>query len=162
VLFRSDLLIDATHPFAKHISANAVKATKIANVALEIHSRPPWLKRPEDQWIEIATLQQACDSIPSGARVLLALGSQHIEIFASRNDVHFVVRMIDQPDAPLPLPNHELVIENPGKNVDDEVALLKSHAITHIVCRNSGGNGAYAKIEAAGKLEIPVIMISRS
>jgi hypothetical protein len=91
-------LIDATHPFARQISANAVEAARLTGVPLDIRTRKPWVRQPGDIWIEVDTLEQARDAIPSGARVLLALGSQHIGLFASRDDVHFVVRMIDPPE----------------------------------------------------------------
>ncbi len=75
--------------------------------------------------------------------------------------MHFVVRMVDPPDEPLALPDHNLVIGLPGQTAEEEAALLERHAITHIVCRNSGGDGAYAKIEAARQLGLPVVMIAR-
>ena len=154
-------LVDATHPFASRISRNARQAARAAGVRLEIRMRPPWKKQDGDRWIEVATLEDACDAIPPHARVLLALGSQHIALFASRADVHFIVRMVDPPETPLPLPDHVLVIGLPGQTADEEVALLSDHAITHIVCRNSGGDGAYAKIEAARRLAVPVILLNR-
>ena len=154
-------LIDATHPFARQISANAKQAARMAGVRLETRMRPPWRKQDGDNWIEVASLEEAFDAIPPHARVLLALGSQHIALFASRGDVHFCVRMVDPPELPLPLPDHELVIGLPGGMADEEAALLTDHAISHIVCRNSGGDGAYAKIEAARSLGLPVIMIGR-
>jgi len=46
-------------------------------------------------------------------------------------------------------------------DVRAERDLLEQHKCTHIVCRNSGGRGAYAKIEAARELQLPVIMIER-
>jgi precorrin-6A/cobalt-precorrin-6A reductase len=58
------------------------------------------------------------------------------------------------------LPDHELVIGMPG-NVKDETELLKRHRVTHIVCRNSGGAGAYSKIEAARGSSIPVFIIAQ-
>lgn len=155
-----DRLIDATHPFAKNISQNAHAAAELAGIPLDIRNRAPWERKPGDNWIEVASLEEARDAIPPGARILLALGSQHIGPFAGRADVHFVVRMVDQPDAPLALPDHVLVTGTPG-DLAAEQRLLQEHAITHIVCRNSGGHGAYAKIEAARKLELPVIMIGR-
>jgi len=94
--------------------------------------------------------------------VLLALGSQHIiGLFASRDDVHFVVRMIDRPETPLDLPDHALVLGRPGDTAAVEAMLMIAHSITHIVCRNSGGKAAYAKIEAARQLRLPVIIRSR-
>ena len=154
-------LVDATHPFARQISRNAKRAAQTAEVRLETRMRPPWKKQDGDNWIDVASLEDACDAIPPDARVLLALGSQHIAPFAVRPDVHFLVRMIDPPATPLTLPDHELLLSRPGTTIDEEAALMKTHAITHIVCRNSGGDGAYAKIEAARNLGLPVIMIGR-
>lgn len=154
-------LIDATHPFATRISANAKRAAQGTGIRFERHIRPAWERKPGDDWLEVATLEEAVDAIPSGARVLLALGSQHIAPFARRKDVHFLVRMVDAPESGLPLPDHQLVLGKPPLDAASETMLLKTHAITHIVCRNSGGAGAYAKIEAARMLELPVIMIAR-
>ena len=152
-------LIDATHPFATQISANARAAADMTGVPLEVRTREPWQRQPGDLWTEVSSLEQACDAVPAGARVLLALGSQHIALFAARADVHFLVRMVDKPETPLPLPDHTLRIGKPGNTAAEETELLKTHAITHIVCRNSGGDGAYAKIEAARQLQLPVIVV---
>jgi precorrin-6A/cobalt-precorrin-6A reductase len=154
-------LIDATHPFAKNISKNAKIAAANTGIKLEIRTRQPWQKSQDDHWIEVATLEEARKAIPIGARVLLALGSQYIDIFKTRSDVHFIVRMVDEPSTQLSLPNHQIIIGMPG-GIEDETALLKQFSITHIVCRNSGGQGAYAKIEAARALKIPVIIIGQS
>lgn len=154
-------VIDATHPFARQISANAIAAAKLAGVPLDIRTRTPWAKQPGDEWIEVETLEAARDAIPPRARVLLALGSQHIGLFAAREDVHFVIRMIDPPEQPLELPDHALILGRPGDTPALETMLLIAHSITHIVCRNSGGKAAYAKIEAARELGLPVIMVGR-
>ena len=153
-------LIDATHPFANTISANAVKAAEIAKVQLIIYARAAWQKQAGDFWIEVETLNAARDKIPADARVLLALGSQYIALFAGRTDLHFVVRMVDAPDNPIALASHTLVLGKPGSIVA-ETQLLVEHRISHIVCRNSGGVGAYAKIVAARNLSLPVIIINR-
>ncbi len=155
-------LVDATHPFAQQISKNALEAARITGIPLESHQRAPWAKEPGDIWQTVADSSCAVSAIPQGARVLLALGSQHIAAFAKRNDVHFVVRMVDQPATALPFAQSTLVLGKPSPNWPDEAQLLKHHHITHIVCRNSGGDGAYAKIRAARRLEIPVIMIARA
>lgn len=154
-------LIDATHPFAKQISANAEAAARLTGITFERRTRRPWQKQPGDTWIEVGSLEEARDAIPAGASVLLALGSQHIAPFAERSDVHFVIRMVDLPTDPLPFANHELVLGKPPSGAAEERTLLERYGITHIVCRNSGGSGAYAKIEAARKLGLPVIMIRR-
>lgn len=155
-------LIDTTHPFARQISLNAVEAARLTGVPLDIRTRLPWARVTDDDWIEVDTPEAARDAIPPRARVLLALGSQHIGLFAARDDVHFVVRMIDPPETPLDLPDHALVLGRPGDTAAVEAMLLVAHSVTHILCRNSGGPAAYAKIEAARQLGLPVIMIGRT
>ncbi|MEM7289526.1 MAG: precorrin-6A/cobalt-precorrin-6A reductase, partial [Pseudomonadota bacterium] len=78
-----------------------------------------------------------------------------------RADAFVLVRMDDHPPTPQPLPDHELLISNPSPDPDLEEGTLKGNRISHIVCRNSGGTGAYAKIAAARNLGIPVIMVQQ-
>jgi precorrin-6A/cobalt-precorrin-6A reductase len=155
-----DVLIDATHPFARNISANALVASTDTDCRLIVYMRVAWEKQVGDHWIEVETLCDARDAIPANACVLLALGSQYIALFQTRSDVHFVVRMVDAPVSLLPLQNHTLVLGKPG-DIVAETQLLVKHNISHIVCRNSGGSAAYAKIEAARHLNLPVIIITR-
>lgn len=158
---RFDKLIDATHPFAKQISANAQAAAEISGIAFETVSRPPWRKQTQDTWIEVASLEEARDCLETNSRVLLALGSQYIALFKTRDDVFFLVRMVDKPEKQLQLPNHELLLGKPSPHWQEEADMLTTKGITHIICRNSGGSGAYAKVEAARHLGIPVIMVQR-
>ncbi|MFD0917749.1 cobalt-precorrin-6A reductase [Pseudahrensia aquimaris] len=154
-------LIDATHPFAIQISANAKAAAERTGVTLTVLTRAPWQRETGDNWHILPSPEAAVDSPPPGATVLLALGSQHIAPFARRKDVHFIIRMIDRPQAPLPFAKHTIVLGKPSSEPDKEASLLKAYGVTHIVCRNSGGPGAYGKIVAARTLGLPVIMIER-
>jgi precorrin-6A/cobalt-precorrin-6A reductase len=155
-----DRLIDATHPFANEISDNAREAAEISGVPLTAVTREEWQRRPGDDWTIVADAGAACDALPCGARAFLALGSQRIALFARRGDVHFLLRMVDEPRDLPPFASFELVTGRPG-NVEEEVALMRSRAVTHLVCRNSGGKAGYAKIEAARRLHLPVIVIGR-
>ena len=155
------LLVDMTHPFATQVSANARKAAEFTGIKLIQWHRPAWERLNDDKWIEVKDIAAAVAAIPPNARVLLALGSQHIAPFAARPDVHFLIRMIDPPAAPLALPDHQLLIARPG-SVEEEFTLLRDKHITHIICRNSGGKASYAKLAAARLLGLPVIMIGRT
>ena len=106
------------------------------------------------------TLEQARDAIPSANRVLLALGRQHIGIFAGRDDVFFLIRMVDSPAETLPFKQMELILGKPGAT-DQEAAMLRAHGIDLVVCRNSGGAASFGKVAAARQLGIPVIMVQR-
>lgn len=156
-----DRIIDATHPFATRISANARDAARLAAIPLESIERPAWKAGPGDRWIVVRDVAAACAALESGSTAFLALGSQHIAGFAIRTDVSFVVRMVDAPDTPLPLARHRILLGKPSRHWREEAVLLKRETISVIVCRNSGGSGAYAKIEAARRLRLPVIMIDR-
>ncbi|WP_429930352.1 cobalt-precorrin-6A reductase [Agrobacterium vitis] len=154
-------VIDATHPFARQISANAIEACRKAEVPLTVHLRPQWLQQADDRWIMVETLEAAAQTLPEGARVFLALGRQYIDLFARRTDCHFVIRMVDAPSTPLPFTHADLILGKAAADWEAEKALLQSHAITHLVTRNSGGEASYGKIIAARKLGLPVVMIAR-
>jgi precorrin-6A/cobalt-precorrin-6A reductase len=156
-----DLLVDSTHPFATRISQNAAEASKITGVNRLILNRPKWEKHPGDIWIACKNLDEAAQKLPGGAVAFLALGHQHLNRFSTRGDVRFIARMLDEPQSAVQLPNHALVIGKPSHLASDEAQLFIRHAITHLVCRNSGGTLIYAKIEAARLLKLPILMIAR-
>lgn len=158
---RFDLLIDATHPFAAQISKNAEAAAKLAGTRRLVFVRPEWKPEPADRWEMVDDDAAAAAALPPQARTFLALGAKDLAPFRSREDCWFLVRMIDKPAAPLPLAAHDLVIGRPAGDPIEEEELLRLHAVTHIVCRNSGGVGASAKLVAARDLGLPVIMIRR-
>lgn len=154
-------VIDATHPFASRISENARLACAAAGVPLERPERPVWQRQPGDTWIEVRTLEEAAAALPAGARAFLALGRQHLASFEARPDCHFVVRVVDPPDVPPAFASSDLVVGKPSIDPEAETMLFRDHAITHLICRNSGGTAGYGKIMAARKLGLPVIMIGR-
>lgn len=153
-------LIDATHPFAETISSNAAAAAAATGIPLLRLARPAWSREPGDSWTEVESLSAAAEALPMGAVVLLALGRQYLAPFAARTDCRFIVRMVDPPETPLPFAA-DLVLGKPSTDPAEEAALFRRHALTHLVCRNSGGAGAYAKIVAARDLALPVIMVGR-
>ncbi|EKF59725.1 cobalt-precorrin-6x reductase [Agrobacterium albertimagni AOL15] len=156
-----DRMIDATHPFARRISENAIKAAAISGVPLEQRLRPRWQKQPGDRWRSVTTLEAAAEVLPSGATVFLALGRQYLDAFVGRDDCRFVVRMVDAPEMPLAFADYTLVLGKPASDPDREADLFTAYGVTHLVCRNSGGPAGYAKILAARRLALPVVMLER-
>jgi precorrin-6A/cobalt-precorrin-6A reductase len=154
-------LVDATHPFAARISANAVAAAEEAGVPLLRLERPPWRPSSGDDWREVDDLDAAAAALPQGARPFLAVGRKEIARFAGRSDLDCLMRMIDPPGQDVPLPGGRLVLARPSDDVDTEAALLQSHGATHVVAKNSGGRWGAAKLVAARRLGLPVIMLRR-
>jgi precorrin-6A/cobalt-precorrin-6A reductase len=154
-------VIDATHPFAAEISRNAMAACKTAGVPLLAFEREPWTPEPADIWQSVPNLETAVAVLPAApARVFLAIGKQHLGTFATAPQHHYLLRLVDEPDA-LPLANAQAVVARGPFTVEEDEALLTAHNISHVVARNSGGEGAKAKLIAARKLRLPVILIDR-
>ena len=154
-------VIDATHPFAAEMSRHAVEACAATNTPLIALERAPWIKVPGDNWIEIRDVNAAVVALPDApANVFLAIGRQHIAPFAAKPQHAYTLRFVDPPEAPPPFAADVIVSRGPF-TLESELEMLRARGIAWIVARNSGGDGARAKIDAARRLGLPVIMISR-
>ena len=159
---RIDLLVDATHPFATRISESAVSAASRAGIPRLVLARPPWRRRPGDRWIETPTVDAAAAALPAVARrVFLTVGARACAPFAGRDDLWFLVRLVDRPARPLPLACYHLICARGPFAEADERALLARHGIDCLVTRASGGAATAAKLAAARALSLPVVMIRR-
>lgn len=152
--------IDATHPFAAQMSRNAFEAASRLGLPLLRLERPAWSSTPEDTWKSVLDMNAAANFLPAGSRAFLAVGRKEISAFYHRTDLIGIARMIEPPPTPLP-DGWSQVLSRPPQDPDAEVSLFSKHGITHVVAKNSGGTRAYAKIEAARRLNLPVVMIER-
>ncbi len=161
---RIDALVDATHPFALNISANAAAACDAAGVSRLMLVRPPWKPGPDDNWISVANAAGAASEINArGYRhAFLATGRQELPAFADMPHIRLLVRLVDPPAAALQLADYE-VVTGRGPFVEaEEHDMLSRHGIDVIVAKNAGGIGSWPKLAAARRLGIPVVMIERS
>jgi precorrin-6A/cobalt-precorrin-6A reductase len=159
---RFDLLIDATHPFAVQMKANAVGAVRVAGVPLLAIRRPAWVQRDGDCWIMVESLAAAAAAIgEERKRVLLTTGRMELAPFIAAPQHFYVLRSVEAP-SPEDLPPHVALIAARGPfNFENEMGLLKAHAIEVTVTKNSGGEATAAKLDAARALKLPVIMVER-
>lgn len=156
-----DVVVDATHPFASVISETASAAASRTGVPLVQLVRSPWVCEPTDDWISVASLSDAAAFVESNSsRTFLTIGRQGIRDFAHIERTWFLVRSIDPPDVSLP-PKHELLLERGPFGIDEEISLLENFRIDTVVTKNSGGAMTSAKLAAARRLEIPVVMVAR-
>jgi precorrin-6A/cobalt-precorrin-6A reductase len=159
-----DVLIDATHPFATQITANAAAACEAAGVPRLMLVRPSWTSTSADRWLRVEDGEAAAKVVigQGFGQVFLATGRQELPAFAGLSGVHFLVRLVDEPAELLALDDYE-VIQGRGPFVEaEEQALLKDRNIQAIVAKNAGGKGSWPKIAAARTLGLPVIMIDRT
>ncbi|MEU6370591.1 cobalt-precorrin-6A reductase [Streptomyces sp. NPDC046931] len=156
-----DALVDATHPFAAGISANAARAAAAAGVPAVVLRRPGWRPAPGDRWHETGSLAGAAALLPAlGRRVFLTTGRLGLAAFAPLADLHFVVRSVEPPEPPLP-PDTDVVLARGPFTVEDETVLLREHRIEVLVTKDSGGAATAAKLTAARERGIPVVVVRR-
>ena len=157
-----DLLIDATHPFAAHMSFHAAAAAQACGLPHLMLVRPPWAPVEGDRWMAVESIAAAAAVLPGMAqRVFLTIGRQELAAFAHLTDLWFLMRMIDPPIPDTPVPPGTLILERGPFALADERVLLRTYAIGAIVSKNSGGKATYAKIIAARELGLPVVMVQR-
>ncbi len=156
-----DVVVDATHPFAATMSANAAGAAPNAGVPLVVLRRPEWTPEVGDRWLHASSAADAARLVESSfERVFLTIGRQEVGAFAGVDDAWFLVRCIDPPEGPLPA-DHELVLARGPFEVAAEMATMRRHRVEVLVSKNSGGAMTEAKLVAARRLELPVVMIAR-
>ena len=159
---RIDLLIDATHPFAERISANAVEAASRTDIPLLTLTRAPWIAQSGDRWTEVPDAAAAAQAIGERRKkVFVTVGRQQMPAFEAAPQHDYLIRTIDAPEPMPALPSARLLLARGPFTLEDERALLADEGIEVLVSKNSGGDGTRAKIDAARLLDLPVILIRR-
>ena len=88
-------------------------------------------------------------------------GVRHWATLPAAPQHRYLLRLVDAPKAPLPLPQTEVVLGRGPFLPKDDLDLMRRQGVEVVVTKNSGGDGARAKLEAARLLGLPVIMIDR-
>ncbi|MCT8971893.1 cobalt-precorrin-6A reductase [Microbaculum marinisediminis] len=159
---RTDLLIDATHPFAAVMKGNAAEAARRAGVPLLAIRRPEWRAEPGDDWTVVADMKSAAAALgPARKRVLLTIGQKELAPFKAAPQHAYVVRSVDAPAADSLPPDAQVITARGPFAEADERRLLAEHGIEALVTKNSGGTATRAKLVAARSLGVPVIMVAR-
>lgn len=154
-------VVDATHPFAARMSANAVAACAATGTALAALERPGWREQPGDRWTRVPDAEAAAAALPrEPTGVFLAIGRQSLGPFESLPH-RWLLRFAEfDRSQPVPL-NAALVVERGPYTLDGDLALMRAHGIGIVVAKNAGGEAARAKLDAARALHLPVILIER-
>ena len=129
-------VVDATHPFAATISANAAKACGGLRVPHLVLRRPPW-EAPSA--IRVAGDSEAAEVVAEKgySRIFLTTGRSGTSAFAN-SDAWFLIRVVTPPD-PRSLPErHELLVSRGPYDLDGERALMSGNRIDALVTLGSG------------------------
>jgi precorrin-6A/cobalt-precorrin-6A reductase len=152
-------VVDATHPFAAGMTANAAEACALTGVPLLRLQRPGWVPRHGDDWRWVDSLAEAATAVTGFGHVFVTTGRLGLAAFAGLT-VNCVVRSVDPPEPPLPARTTVVLARGPF-TVDEERALMTEHGIDVVVTKDSGGHMTEAKLTAARELGIPVVLVRR-
>ena len=107
-------------------------------------------------------MEQAADTLgPKPRTVFLTQGRLQLAAFARAPQHRYVVRAIDRPEGVDALPQVKLILDRGPFSLAGELELMQDERIETLVSKNSGGEATYAKIEAARRLGIRVVMVRR-
>ncbi|KOV81388.1 cobalt-precorrin-6A reductase [Nocardia sp. NRRL S-836] len=149
-------VVDATHPFAAQITANAFEACQRVGVPFLVLRRPGFA--PRDGWTWVGSVAEAAAALP-GSRVFLTTGRQDLSAFAGCPQ-WFLARMVEPPEPPMPHRIEVLLSRGPF-TVESELSLMRAHRIDVLVTKDSGGAMTSAKLDAAQELALPVVVVRR-
>jgi precorrin-6A/cobalt-precorrin-6A reductase len=153
-------VVDATHPFAASITANAAQASRRAGVPLLVLRRPEW--PAHSSWHLVPDIAAAAAAVRAwpGESVFLTTGRRDLGAFAADGRHRFLVRAVDPPDGPVPA-GMTLLLDRGPYTVEGESALMREHGVGLLVTKNSGGPMTAAKLAAARDQGIGVVMVRR-
>ncbi|QFZ18046.1 cobalt-precorrin-6A reductase [Saccharothrix syringae] len=146
---RVDAVVDATHPFAARITANAAAATAATGTPFLVLRRPPW--PPQPGWTYVDGVAEAAELV-RGRRAFVTTGRQELHHFTSG-----VARTVDPPGAT----DLTVVLDRGPYTLDGELALMREHRVEVLVTKDSGGPMTAAKLDAARHLGLPVVVVRR-
>jgi precorrin-6A/cobalt-precorrin-6A reductase len=153
-------VVDATHPFASAITAQAAAAAGELELPFVVLRRPGWQPGPGDVWHWADSMDAAARLLPElGSRAFLTVGRTGLAAFGALDRMWFLVRTIDA--APALPANCEVLLDRGPFTVDGELELLRRHRIDVLVSKDSGGDMTAAKLVAARRLGVPAVLVRR-
>ena len=161
-------LVDASHPYAKNISANAIAATQSAQIIYVRYERAEVTFAYEKIFHVDGYEAAALKASELGKNIYLTTGSRSLKVFVDRlKGCNVIARVLPtaevltQCEALGLTPKQIVAVQGPFTTALN-VELFRHAGAQVIVTKNSGQiGGADTKLEAAKLLSLPVVMIDR-
>ena len=154
-------VVDATHPFAARIGGHAVAAAAVAGVPLLRLERPGWADHPRStDWIWVPDAEAARTAAEASQHPFVTTGRQSLPEFLAWADRSVLARVVDAPEVALP-DRWTLITARGPYDYAAERRLMSEFAVDVLLTKDSGGSQTVAKLDVAGDLGIPVVIIER-
>ncbi|MFM0054322.1 cobalt-precorrin-6A reductase [Paraburkholderia phytofirmans] len=154
-----DLVIDATHPYAAQISANAAQASLAARVPYWALHRPAWQPQAGDDWRMVGGWDELIDALAPFRKPLFTLGREplaHLDEIPPHQ--FWTVRCLEAHEDTA---RARILAARGPFTLEGERALFALQAFDVVVSKNSGGQATEAKLEVARERGLPVVMLRR-
>jgi precorrin-6A/cobalt-precorrin-6A reductase len=156
---RIGLLVDATHPYAAQISANAARAASLAGIPCWALRRPGWQAQAGDDWREVADWNELIHSLAPFQRPLFTLGREpleHLDEIPAHQ--HWTVRCLHSQAA---TPRAEIIGARGPFTLESERELFARLQCDVLISKNSGSQATEHKLQVARELGVPVLVLRR-
>ena len=168
-----DLLIDATHPFAEHITQTSVSVSKICEIAYIRFERPPLDFRDIDtsHIIYAKSFEDAGEiisrQIPEGNVLHFAGANTMEDVLKNVSKDRFYPRILKVPKSmekceKLGIQDDHIIAMKGAASLKENIDLIEKYDASVMITKESGKiGGVVEKIDAANKKDISLIMIKR-
>ncbi|MDD2049180.1 cobalt-precorrin-6A reductase [Pseudomonas putida] len=154
-----DLLIDATHPYAAQISANAARAAQLSGIPCWALRRPAWQAQAGDDWREVAGWDELIAALRPFRRPLFTLGReplQHLDEIPPQQ--FWTLRALEACPGNV---RCEVIGARGPFHLEDERELFERRQIDVLISKNSGSTATEPKLEVARERGVPVLVLKR-
>lgn len=164
----TDIVFDATHPYADIVSRNIIRACDDCGIPYKRIER----QTPEEEHdgYAVTHAKSTAEAVKilesSKKRIFLTTGSKELKDFLSVKD-RLYVRVLPSVDAiricdECGIEKSHIIAQQGPFSYEENLAVIRRYDIGILVTKNSGKNGGYdEKIRAAETAGIPVITIDR-
>lgn len=163
-----DICVDATHPFATHISQSIIYACDKAGVKRMRLGRPESVLAEGEHVIYVNSIDEACDWLmDKEGNVLLTTGAKELPLYSRLGTDRLFPRVLPfisslESCEKAGIPRHNIIAMQGPFGQEINIALMHQFHIKYMVTKDSGKAGGFDdKAEAAEKADVVMLVIRR-